>query len=102
MTAKTLPLLLLGALALSACAQPQPSPQPIGATTAVAASPEDRLVAAIETEGCALTSANVGAVLLRANLTQAELPALTASLASTGRIEANDSASIRVLSDNCI
>ena len=100
MTAKTLPLFLLGALALSACTQPAPAPQPVGAAST--ASPEDRLVAAIETEGCVLTSANVGAVLLRANLTQSELPPLTSALAAQGRIEASDATSIRVLSNDCI
>lgn len=100
MTAKTLLPLLLGAVALSACGQVAQPPQPVG--VAVSAAPADRLVAAIETEGCVLTSANVGAVLLRANLTQADLPGLTAALAAQGRIEATDGSSIRVLSDNCI
>lgn len=100
MIPKTASLLLLGALALSACAtgaRPPPAPG-----LASSSSPEDRLVAALEAEGCVLTSANVGAVLVRANLTQAELPALTSALAQQGRIEATDGSSIRVLSDNCI
>lgn len=100
MTVKILPLFLLGALSLSACSQPARAPQPVG--PAVSASAEDRLVAALETEGCTLTSANVAAVLLRANLTQAELPGLTSTLAAQGRIEATDGSSIRVLSNNCI
>lgn len=100
MTAKTPLTLLLGALALSACGPAARPPQPVG--VAASAVPEDRLVAAIESEGCVLTSANVGAVLLRASLTQAELPGLTAGLAAQGRIEATDGSSIRVLSDNCI
>lgn len=102
MNAKTSMLLALGALALSACTQPTrtPPPQPVAVAAPVA--PQDRLVAAIETEGCVLTNANLGAVLLRANLTQSELPALTSQLASEGRIEASDGSSIRILSDNCI
>lgn len=100
MTAKTVLLLLSGALALAACGPAAQPPAPVG--VAASASPEDRLVAAIETEGCLLTSANVGAVLLRANLVQADLPGLTSSLAAQGRIEASDGSSIRVLSDNCI
>ena len=100
MTPKTPSLLLLGALALSACSPALSPPQPVG--VAASASAEDRLVAALETEGCVLTSANVGAVLVRANLTQAQLPALTSTLAGQGRIEATDGSSIRVLSDNCI
>jgi hypothetical protein len=97
---KTPSLLLLGALALAACSAPVQTPQPVGVPVTVA--PTDRLVAAIESEGCVLTNANVGAVLLRANLTQAELPALTSALAAQNRIEASDGSSIRVLSDNCI
>ena len=100
MTVKTPSLLLLGALALSACAPSLNPPQPAG--VAASAAPEDRLIAALETEGCVLTSANVSSVLVRANLTQAELPALTSALAAQGRIEATDGSSIRVLSDNCI
>lgn len=100
MTAKTSSLLLLGALALSACATAPRPPQPVG--VAASASPDDRLVAALETQGCVLTSANVEAVLLAAGLTQAELPALTSSLGAQGRIEATDGSTIRVLSDNCI
>jgi hypothetical protein len=93
-------VLALAAAALSACSTPVPPPGPVGAPPA--ASPEDRLVSAIESEGCVLTSSNVGAVLLRANLRQADLPGLTSSLAAQGRIEAADGSSIRVLSNNCI
>jgi hypothetical protein len=44
----------------------------------------------------------VAAVLLRSNLTQADLPGITAALEQQGRIESTDGASIRVLSNNCI
>lgn len=93
---KTILLLGLGAIALAACSPM--SPQPVGVA---AASPEDRLVAAIEAEGCLLTSANVGAVLLRANLVQADLPGLTASLSSQGRLAAADGSTIRARSPAC-
>jgi hypothetical protein len=97
----TLCLMSLGVLALSACSQSAPRPpQPVGVAASVA--PTDRLVAAIETEGCTLTNANIGAVLLRASLTQAELPGLITQLSGQGRIEASDGTSIRVLSNNCI
>ena len=43
-----------------------------------------------------------GAVLLRSNLTQAELTPLVAGLQARGRIEASTDASLRILSDNCI
>ena len=101
MNARTSTLLALGAaLALSACAQPAPAPQPVGVAASVA--PEDRLISAIEAEGCVLSSANSGAVLLRANLTRGELAPLMSQLAAQGRVEASSDASIRLLSDNCI
>ena len=93
-------LALLAALALAACGAANPPPRPVGA--AASATPTDRLVAAMEAEGCVMTNANVGAVLLRANLTQAELTPLVARLQSQGRIEASSDASLRILSDNCI
>jgi hypothetical protein len=101
MTAKTVSLLAVSALALAACTQPAArAPQPVGATASL--SPSDRLVAAIEAEGCVLSRDNVAAVLLRSNLTQADLPGITAALEQQGRIESTDGASIRVLSNNCI
>ncbi len=99
MTAKTVSFLLLGALCACTQAAVQ-TPQPVGAAASL--SPSDRLVAAIETEGCVLSRDNVGAVLLRANLTQADLPGITAALEQQGRIESTDGSSIRVLSNNCI
>ncbi len=99
MTARVPLLLLAGALALSACGQLGQSPRPVGLSASAA--PSDRLIAAIEAEGCALTSGNVGSVLLRANLTQADLPGLTESLATQGRLQATDGSALRVLSPNC-
>ena len=101
MIAKPLSLLALGALALSACA-PTMGARPLPVGQAATAAPADRLVAAIETEGCLLTRDNVGAVLLRANLTQADLGTLTPQLAAAGRAEVSGEGTIRVLSDNCI
>ncbi|MBP1805874.1 hypothetical protein [Rubellimicrobium aerolatum] len=101
MKARTLTLMALGTLALAACAGTPPRPpQPVGAPASAA--PADRFVAAIESEGCVLTSANLGAVLLRSGLTQAELPGLTTQLEAQGRLEPSANDAIRVLSDNCI
>lgn len=100
MNARTTTLLALGALALTACTQPQRAPQPVGAVASAA--PADRLVAAIEAEGCVLSTANSGAVLLRANLTRDELAPLILQLQSQGQVEASGDASIRLLSQNCI
>ncbi len=69
---------------------------------AAMASPKDRLVGAIEQNGCVLNSDNVAQVLLRANLTQQELMRITPELAAEGRAEVSGSGTIRVLTDNCI
>lgn len=95
---------LAGIAALSACVQfpiapttSQPAPQVLPV-----AAPKDRLVAAIEENGCILTTDNVDAILLRANLTAADLRALTPELAAEGRAEVAASGTIRILSDACI
>ena len=100
MNTRTSTLLALGALALTACTQPAPAPQPVGA--APTAAPVDRLVSAIEAEGCVLSAQNSGAVQLRANLTRDELTALILQLQGQGQVEASGDASIRLLSNNCI
>ena len=66
------------------------------------APPKDRLVAAIEAQNCVLTKSNVETILLDANLTQADLKALTPELAAEGRAEVASEGTIRVLTDNCI
>jgi hypothetical protein len=101
MNARTSTLLGLGALALAACTQaPAPAPRPVGSAPTVA--PMDRLMAAIEAEGCVLNAQNSGAVQLRANLTRDELAPLILQLQSQGQVEASGDASIRLLSQNCI
>ncbi|WP_162561813.1 hypothetical protein [Limimaricola hongkongensis] len=64
--------------------------------------PDDRLVAAIEAQGCAITSDNVAQVLLKANLTQQQLLELGPQLTAQGRAEVTDDGTIRVLTSNCI
>jgi len=75
---------------------PAPAPAPV-----VADPPEVRLVAAIEAQGCVLTADNVEAVLLTANLTQAELAEITPALAESGRVEVAGSGAIRVNTERC-
>lgn len=94
-------LAFLAPLALVACgAGGAPSAPP--APTSDSLPPQERLLHAIEAEGCVLTRDNLGAVLLRANLTQADLPALTAALQAEGRLEAAGGDAIRVQSQTCI
>jgi hypothetical protein len=75
-----------------------PAPAPVAAFAA----PKDRLVSAIEDQGCLLTSANVASVLTQANLTQEDLLRLAPELASEGRAEVSGSGSIRVLTNRCV
>ncbi|NAZ35812.1 hypothetical protein [Rubellimicrobium sp. CFH 75288] len=95
-----IPLCLL--IGLSACGAVSEAARPAATPTPVDLPPEQRLVAAIEQEGCVLTRDNLGAVLLRANLTQADLPGLTAALQARGQVEAAGGDSIRILSASCI
>jgi hypothetical protein len=75
----------------------QPAPQVLPP-----AQPKDRLIAAIEAQDCVLSRQNVEAILLDANLTQAQLAELTPQLAAEGRAEVAAEGTIRVLTDNCI
>jgi alkanesulfonate monooxygenase SsuD/methylene tetrahydromethanopterin reductase-like flavin-dependent oxidoreductase (luciferase family) len=81
----------LTSTAPGAITPPPPPPPP----------PEVRLVSAIEAQGCELTAANVEAVLLSANLTQAELAEITPRLADAGRVVVAGTGSIRVVTDRC-
>jgi len=64
--------------------------------------PLDRLVAAIEQNGCELSGSTASAVMLRANLTPDQIEALGPDMANDGRFELNDAGAIRVLTDRCI
>ena len=97
---RPVPIALLAAGALAACAPFAQRPAPLGQPASAA--PADRLVAAIETEGCVLPRHTVGSVLPPAHDTKAELATLTPELAAQGRAEASGEGAIRVLSDNCI
>jgi len=99
-------LAVAGLAVLSACVAPPPAagpatPQPVPQVLPPAA-PKDRLVAAIEAQNCVLTAANVETILLDAQLTQADLIALTPELAAEGRAEVAAEGTIRVLTANCI
>jgi hypothetical protein len=93
---------VLGLLVLAACGGgAAPAAAPVAAPV-VPATPEDRLVAAIEAQNCVLTASNVEVILLQANLTQADLVAITPQLAAQGKAEVAAEGTIRVLTDNCI
>jgi hypothetical protein len=91
-------------LALAACGSGAPSTtyDVAGAAPVVNLPPEERLVAAIESQNCVLTASNVESILLQANLTQDQLVEITPQLAAAGRAEVAATGTIRVLTDKCI
>lgn len=82
------------------------APAPV--TPAVAPAPvtpvltaKERLVSAIEGQGCELNATNVGAVLTNATITREELLQLVPPLQSEGRVVVSGSGAIRVISNKC-
>jgi hypothetical protein len=100
MTVRAIAFAALAGIGVAACQPLSPAPTPVG--VAATQPPLNRFVAAVEAEGCVFDQSNVGAVLLRANLTQAELPPIIADLEAQGRIETPSPTQLRILSDNCI
>ncbi|MEN8895327.1 MAG: hypothetical protein ABF248_04460 [Yoonia sp.] len=107
--------LFLGVCGLSACANitdfrstlgsalaptPAVAPAPAAAPTVLTA--KERLLAAIDTQGCVLDATNVGAVLAAATITREELLQLTPQLQTEGRVAVSGTGSIRSTSATCI
>ena len=103
----------LAVLSLAACASSGTGIRPLGnnlpANPVPVATPQpavltakERLVGAIESNGCALTADNVGAVLTQATISREELVQLTPQLQAEGRVETSGDGAIRVTSDRCI
>lgn len=92
---------LTGVVGLSAACVPLVSTAPDAVSAPPPPPPEVRLISAIEAQGCVLTAENVEAVLLSANLTQAELAEITPRLADAGRVEVAGEGSLKVLTDRC-
>lgn len=102
-TDRLLARLTAGGIVLLGAACSAPLDYAPGAAPVIAEDPPAvRLVAAIEDVGCELTADNVGTVLLRANLTQAELREITPQLDAAGRVEVAGDGAIRVLTERCI
>ena len=109
--------LLLGTLSLAGCGTitdfraglGNTFSRPAAATPAVAPAPaapvltaKERLMVAIEGQGCELNSANVGAILVAATATVDDLERLVPVLEQEGRIVLSGNDSIRSTSTNCI
>lgn len=103
-----------GLLVLAGCARPigLGTGSGAGATATAASAPapaptrqpsaKERLVTAIEANDCVLTADNVGAVIARASVSNAEMGSLVSELEAEGRAEVAGSGAIRILSDMCI
>ena len=100
-------------LALSACATNSTGISRLGnnlpADPMVRATPQpallsakDRLVGAMESNGCALTVDNAGAVLTQATISKSEMQPLILQLQSEGRVDVAGDGAIRLTSDRCI
>lgn len=79
---------------------PAPAPAPVPQPTILTA--KERLLAAIEAQGCVLNAGNVSNVLAAAVITREDLLQLTPQLQSEGRVEVAGSGGIRSTSANCI
>ncbi|MCC7321028.1 MAG: hypothetical protein IT542_08630 [Rubellimicrobium sp.] len=77
-----------------------PAAQPVAPAAALA--PVDRLVAAIEANGCLLNAQNADAIQSAAGLSRGEVAGHVQELRAAGRVEAAASGTIRLLSANCI
>lgn len=76
---------------------PTPVPAPVPIMTA-----KERLVAAIEGQGCELNASNVTAILNAATISSDELKDLIPQLQTEGRVEVKNSGAIRVISAKCV
>ncbi len=72
-----------------------PTPQPVAMTA------KERLVSAIESNGCTLTAENVQSVLTDATISATELSSLAPQLEAEGRVRVAGSGAISVLTDTC-
>ena len=104
-------LTVTAVLGLSACAtvgvRPLGNDLPANPAARITPQPavltaKERLVGAIEANGCALTAENVGTVLTQATISREELITLTPQLQAEGRVETAGDGAIRVTSDRCI
>lgn len=79
-----------------------PAVAPVTPEPTVQRTAKERLVSAIEANGCSLTTENVAAVLELATISQDELLTLAPELEAEGRAEVSGSGSIRVLTETCV
>jgi hypothetical protein len=103
---------LSAVVVLSACnadlrnlSQPEPVETPAAVAPAtpqpVAMTAKERLVNAIEANGCTLTADNVSNVLTDATISSSELSSLAPQLEAEGRVRVSGSGAISVLTDTC-
>ena len=87
----------LAGLALIACT---------GTTEVAAPTPQlsdkQRLVAAIESNGCVINVSTIAAIMAQASINQNQLAALTVELENDGALAPDGTDTVRLSSNNCI
>jgi hypothetical protein len=84
---------------VSACmAAPEPAPAPMAAP----ATPRDRVIAAIEANGCQLDPSNANAVLDATGMGNTQLADIGAQLVSEGLADVSTVGVFELKTDNCI
>lgn len=71
-------------------------------TPTVQLSDKDRLLTAIEANGCVITAGNVGAILTQASINAEQLASLTMELETDGLLSPDGTDTVRLSSSNCI
>jgi len=72
-----------------------PTPQPTMLTA------KERLVGAIEDNGCELSADNASTILTQATISRDELVSLAQELAGEGRAEVSGTGAVRVITETC-
>lgn len=65
-------------------------------------SDRERLIAAIEANGCVITTATVAPILARASINPDQLAALSVQLEADGMLSPDGTDTVRLSSNNCI
>lgn len=87
----------LAGLTLVACSGTQEASAPTQQLT-----DKQRLVAAIEGNGCVINISTIGAILSQASINQDQLAALTVELETEGALAPDGTDTVRLSSNNCI
>lgn len=99
MTGLKIGAVLAAALTLGACAG---TTAPQASAPTVQLSDKERLVAAIEGNGCVINAGTIGGILADASINQNDLAPLVVELETEGRLAPDGETTVRLSSNNCI